>query len=102
MREGDLRPCLDDGDEAQLLLATELVLTQDRKFSGSATAQGKEFWTYSGTWDVKGTELAWRYENSSRPRPESAKTDIATIVDAEKLVLASRLSGNQNVYLRAR
>jgi hypothetical protein len=87
-----------------VVMATELVLTQDLKFSGSATAQGKEFWTYSGTWDVKGTELTWRYENSSRPLPESAKTDIDTIVsvDAEKLVLASRLSGNQNVYLRAR
>jgi hypothetical protein len=86
------------------VMATDLALTQDMKFNGSATVQGKEFWTYSGTWEVKGSQLIWHYENSSQPLPESAKTDIDDIVavDAEKLVLASKLTGKQSVYLRAR
>ena len=86
------------------VMATDLALTQDRKFSGLATVQGKEFWSYSGTWEVKGDQLIWHYENSSQPLPESAKTDIDDIVsvDSEKLVLASKLSGKQTVYLRAR
>ena len=35
------------------VMATDLALTQDMKFNGSATVQGKEFWSYSGTWEVK-------------------------------------------------
>ena len=86
------------------VMATDLALTQDRKLSGLATVQGKEFWSYSGTWEVKGSQLIWHYVNSSQPLPESAKTDIDDIVsvDSEKLVLTSKLSGKQSVYLRAR
>jgi hypothetical protein len=84
------------------VLTTDLTLTQTQKFSGTATVHGKEFWSYSGSWEVTNGELIWHYENSSRPLPESAKNDIDNIisVDAEKLILASRLSSKQQVYLR--
>ena len=86
------------------VVATELTLTQTLRFSGTATVQGKEFWSYSGSWEVADGHLIWHYENSSRPLLDSAKTDIDDIisVDARKLVLASRLSGKQHVYLRSR
>jgi hypothetical protein len=86
------------------VVRTDLNLTQTLKFSGTATVQGKEVWWYSGSWEVREGQLVWHYENSSRPLPESAKTDIDNIVsvDAGKLVLASHLSGKQHVYLRKR
>ncbi len=81
---------------------TTLILAQNMKFSGVATIQGAEFWNFSGTWELKGNQLIWHYANSSRPLPESAKTDIDDVVsvDASKLVLVSHLSGKQNEFVR--
>ncbi len=86
------------------VVTTTLTLTQTLRFSGTATVQGKEFWSYSGSWEVTDRHLVWHYENSSRPLLDSAKTDTDDIisVDARKLVLASHLSGKQHVYLRSR
>ncbi len=83
-------------------MLVELALTQNSKFTGSSAIDGKVFWTYSGTWEVKGDQLIWHYENSSRPLPETAKadTDDIVVLDAKKMVLVSRLSGKQNVFLR--
>ena len=85
-------------------MGTSLTLTQNMKFSGVATIQGAEFWNYSGTWELKGNQLIWHYENSSRPLPESAKTDVDDIVsvDASKLVLVSNLSGRQHEFTRSK
>ena len=85
-------------------MSTSLMLTQNMKFSGIVTVQGAEFWNYSGTWEVKGNQLIWRYENSSRPLPESAKTDVDDIVsvDASKLVLVSKLNGKQHEFTRSK
>jgi hypothetical protein len=86
------------------VVKTDLTLTQTLRFSGTATVQGKEFWSYSGSWEVTDGRLIWHYENSSRPLLESARTDIDDIisVDSRKLVLASHLSGKRHVYLRSR
>ena len=86
------------------VVTTDVTLTQTQRFSGTATVQGKEFWSYSGSWEVTDGRLIWHYENSSRPLPESAKTDVDDIisVDAGKLLLTSRLNGKQQVYLRSR
>jgi hypothetical protein len=83
-------------------MVVNLTLTQNLKFTGSSAIDGKVFWTYSGTWEVRGGQVIWHYENSSRPLPESAKADTDDIVavDAEKMVLVSRLNGKQNVFLR--
>lgn len=85
-------------------MSISLTLMQNMKFSGVATVQGAEFWNYSGTWELKGNQLVWHYENSSRPLPESAKTDIDDIVsvDASKLVLVSNLSGKQHEFTRGK
>src|SRR6476659_10033570 len=32
------------------VVKTDLTLTQTLRFSGTATVQGKEFWSYSGSW----------------------------------------------------
>ena len=84
------------------VMSMDLMLTQDMKFSGLAKVQGNDFWSYSGTWELKDKQLTWRYENSSRPLPEAMKTDIDDIVsvDGDRLVLSSRLSGKQHVYVR--
>ena len=85
-------------------IVTSVTLTQNMKFSGIATVQGTEFWNFSGSWELKGNQLIWHYENSSRPLPESAKTDVDDIVsvDASKLVLVSHLSGQQHEFARAK
>ena len=85
-------------------LTTELMLTPNMKFSGSSSVDGRSFWTFSGTWEVKGDEVTWHYENSSRPLPESAKDDVDRIVsvDGATLVLISKLSGKQHIYSRAK
>ena len=85
-------------------MTTELVLTPNMKFSGSSSVEGRPFWTFSGTWEVKDDEVTWHYENSSRPLPESAKDDVDRIVsvDGATLVLVSKLSGKQHTYWRAK
>jgi len=85
-------------------MTTELILTPNMKFSGSSSVEGRSFWTFSGTWEVKGDEVIWHYENSSRPLPESAKVDADRIVsvDGATLVLISKLSGRQHAYSRAK
>ncbi len=83
-------------------IVVQLALTQNQKFVGSSAVDGRVFWTYSGTWEVNGNQLTWHYETSSLTLAESAKADIDDIValDAEKLVLLSRLNGKQSTFLR--
>ena len=85
-------------------MTTELTLTPNMRFSGSSSVEGRAFWTFSGTWEVSGDEITWHYENSSRPLPESAKSDVDRIVSADgaTLVLISKLSGKQHVYSRSK
>jgi hypothetical protein len=85
-------------------MTTELTLTPDMKFSGVSGVGGRPFWTFSGTWKVEGDEVVWRYENSSRPLPESAKVDADRIVsvDGATLVLISKLNGKRYAYSRVK
>jgi hypothetical protein len=85
-------------------LTVALTLTQNMKFSGSMTLQGSPYWDYSGTWEVKGSQVIWHYENTSRPLPESAKTDVDDIVsvDEAKLVVVSHLTRQQHVFERTK
>ena len=85
-------------------MTTELTLMPNLRFSGSSSVEGRSFWTFSGTWEVKGDEVIWHYENSSLPLPESAKVDTDQIVsvDGETLVLISKLNGKQYAYSRAK
>jgi hypothetical protein len=84
------------------VMSMDLTLTPDMKFSGLAKVQGNDFWSYSGSWELSENQLTWHYENSSRPLSEAMKTDIDDIVsvDGDRLVLNSRLSGKQHVYVR--
>ena len=85
-------------------MTTQLTLTQSMKFTGVATLDGREYWTFAGTWEVDGSKLVLHYETSSRPLPESAKADVDDIVSigAEKLVVVSRLGGKQHEFTRLR
>jgi len=85
-------------------LVTHVVLTQNLRFFGSSTADGKTFHDFAGTWSVSGNTLVWRYEASSAlfPAPGTTDTDEIVSVDATRLVLRSNLSGKQNEYIRAR
>jgi hypothetical protein len=85
-------------------MTTELTLMPNMNFSGSSSVEGRSFWTFSGTWEVKGDEVIWHYENSSLLLPESAKVDADRIVsvDGETLVLISKLNGKQYAYSRAK
>ena len=85
-------------------MTTELTLTPNMKFSGSSSAEGRVFWTFSGTWEVKGDEVIWHYEASSRPLPDSAKIDSDRIVSVDRatLVLTSNISGREHVYTRVK
>lgn len=85
-------------------LITHVILTQNLRFFGSSTADGKTFFEFAGTWSVSGNTLVWRYETSSGvfPAPGTTDTDEIVSVDATKLVLRSALSGKQNEYIRNR
>jgi hypothetical protein len=85
-------------------MTTELTVMPNMNFSGSSSVEGRSFWTFSGTWEVKGDEVVWHYENSSLPLPESAKADADQIVsvDGETLVLISKVNGKQYAYSRAK
>jgi len=84
-------------------LAMDLAMTQSMKFSGSAKMHGKEFWTFSGTWEIQGNEITWHYDKSSRALADAAKNDTDEIisVDTEKMVLQSKLTGQRRTYLRS-
>lgn len=84
-------------------MAMDILMTQSMKFSGSAKMRGKEFWTFSGAWEVQGNEITWHYDKSSRALADAAKTDTDEIisVDAEKMVLRSKVTGQRRTLLRA-
>lgn len=85
-------------------ITANVVLTQNMRFSGSSTVDGKPFLQYGGTWSVAGNLLTWRYESSSglTPAPGTTDTDEIISVDASRLVLRPKLSGKQHEYVRYR
>lgn len=85
-------------------MTTVLSLTGDMKFSGVAKIDEKVYWDYSGSWELKDRQVTWHYEKSSRPLPESAKTDMDDVVSvsAKELVLASKIDGRKNVFTRVK
>lgn len=89
---------LPDGRE----LVTDTTLTADSRFAGNAYIAGQRVWTYAGSWRLDGNLLVWNYDQSSRPMPESMKTDTDEIValNPGALILLSRRSGEQHTFLR--
>lgn len=85
-------------------IAVDVVLTQNLKFRGSSTVDGKPFLEYGGTWSVTGNTLTWRYETSSglSPAPGTTDSDEIVSVDVSRLILRSKLSGKQHEYIRIR
>jgi hypothetical protein len=83
---------------------TEVRLEQSMRFVVVGTIQGKQVVHWNGTWEVKDHQLIWHYDGGSSAIAPPAKTDIDNIisVDAAKLVLDSRLSNKEHVYLRER
>ena len=85
-------------------IASNVVLTQNMRFSARSTVDGKPFVQFGGTWSVAGNLLTWRYETSSAMAPAPGTTDTDEIVSAKdsRLILRSKLSGKQHQYVRMR
>ena len=85
-------------------MLAEQSMTADRKFTGSVMVDGRQIWNYSGSWDVDENRLTWHYEYSSRPLPDSMKTDIDDVVSVNQatLVLVSRLTGKRHEFKRVK
>jgi len=80
-------------------------IAQTMRFSGSATVDGRPYWTYGGTVRIDGQKLVWHYDVSSIALPEASRTDVDDIlsVDAERIVLRSQRSGGAlRTFLRVR
>jgi hypothetical protein len=86
------------------IITSDVVLTQNMRFSGSSTVDGRPFLQTGGTWSVSGSTLTWRYESSSglMPAPGTIDTDEIISVEASKLTLRSKLSGKQHEFVRSR
>lgn len=85
-------------------VTTRLAITQTLRFSGEAVAGDRVFWRFGGTLVLAGRSLTWRYEESTLPLNEAARTDTDDLLsaDAERLVLRSRLSGKERMFTRVR
>ncbi|MCU0939442.1 MAG: hypothetical protein MUC86_09930 [Burkholderiaceae bacterium] len=85
-------------------VTTRLTIAQTLRFSGEAARGGEVFWRFAGTLELAGRSLTWRYEDSSLPLNDAARTDIDDVLaaDTERLVLRSRLSGKERVFTRVR
>jgi hypothetical protein len=85
-------------------VTTRLTIAQTLRFSGEAARGGEVFWRFAGRVELAGRSLTWRYEDSSLPLNDAARTDIDDVLaaDAERLVLRSRLSGKERVFTRVR
>lgn len=85
-------------------VTTRLTIAQTLRFSGEAARGDQVFWRFAGTLALDGRRLTWRYEESTLPLNEAARTDADDVlaVDAERLVLRSRLSGQERVFARVR
>lgn len=83
---------------------TVVVFTQNMKFGGFSTTDGRSFVDFGGTWAVSGHTLTWHYETSSGPAPavDTTQADEIVSVDASKLVLRSKSTGMQFEFTRER
>lgn len=85
-----------------LTIEAAMSLARDGKFSGQASANGKTFMTYEGTWKLAGNRLNWVYTKSAPELPEVARVDSDELisVDGTTLVLRSDRSGEKRTYRR--
>ena len=87
-----------------MMITANVVIQQSMKFTGSVTIDGKPFWDYSGSWSLAGSTLTWKYETSSRDQPAAGTVDTDEVisVNRDRLVLLSKLSGQQREFLRTK
>jgi hypothetical protein len=85
-------------------VTTRVTIAQTLRFSGEAARGEQVFWRFGGTVELIGRSLTWRYEDSTLPLNDAARTDTDDVLtaDAERLVLRSRLSGKERVFTRVR
>jgi len=83
---------------------TSIEIRPNFTFIGEAKINDKPFWSYSGTWTFNGMEIVWNYTNSSVPLPDTSivDTDEVVRVDSINLVLKSKLSGQQHIFIRTK
>lgn len=85
-------------------VTTRVTIVQTLRFSGEAARSDEVFWRFAGTVALEGRSLTWRYDDSTLPLNDAARTDVDDVLaaDAERLVLRSRLSGKERVLSRVR
>jgi len=85
-------------------VTTRVTIAQTLRFSGEAARGAEVFWRFAGTVALEGRSLTWRYEDSTLPLNDAARTDTDDVLaaDAVRLVLRSRLSGKERVFTRVR
>ncbi len=81
---------------------TYITLTQSAKFSGTVAFQGRVILQYSGRWELKGNRITWFYDTMIPPLPDALKidTDAIVVVDTQKLVLVSLVTGLLHEFSR--
>ena len=82
---------------------TSLEIRPDFTFIGEAKINDKPVWSYFGTWTFNGMEIVWNYKDSSDPLSDTyiVDTDEVVRVDSINLVLKSKLSGQQHIFIRS-
>jgi hypothetical protein len=73
------------------------------RFDGSLRPDRQSEWRFAGDWSVRDRQLTWVYTGSSVPLAPELREDVDEIVsvDAQRLVLRSRRSGELRSFTRA-
>lgn len=83
-------------------VAAAMILKEDLTFSTQVKSQGAVVFNAAGAWSVLGRGLFWTYMDSQPPLPADKKEDEDEIVslDGDRLLLRSKLSGQEREFLR--
>ena len=78
-----------------------MTLKDDLSFSTSLTIEDKLVFTAVGVWSVSGQRIYWKYLRSDPQLPAEKREDEDDIIalDTGRLVLRSKLSGKERVFL---
>lgn len=84
-------------------MSARISFVRDNTFSGVVSIGQHPYWTYTGKWQIEGRALTYHYQQSSLPLGEADKTDVDDIVSVggSSLVLRSRKTGAEHIFLRA-
>ena len=81
----------------------EMEIKDDKTFNGILSINEVKSWVYSGTWELNGNEFTYIYLESSKELPAGYKdVDYILKVDDKQYHYKSKLTGEENIYLRVK